>query len=135
MTSGTTSPARKATAQIIDKKLNFLRHRRRQSGQAVGLGARINMIMQDGLLHDLQDPDAGGFHSGKSRRPSKDTYGGKGDKVVNMNYQAVDAATQAIAKVDYPLQVTSTSTMPPPVPDDAPEFVQTVIGPIIGRSW
>jgi len=121
---------REMQQQIIDKKLNFYVIDAVSLAKQLGLGARINMIMQTAffMISNILTPEDS---IREIKKAIKDTYGGKGDKVVNMNYEAVDAATKAISKVDYPHQVTSAITMPPPVPDDAPEFVRTVIGPII----
>ncbi|MHC4783606.1 MAG: 4Fe-4S dicluster domain-containing protein, partial [Planctomycetota bacterium] len=65
----------------------------------------------------------------------KKTYGKKGDKIVNMNNDAVDAALSKINEVQVPDQATSTMHMHKMVPDDAPTFVKEVTGEIMaGRG-
>jgi pyruvate-ferredoxin/flavodoxin oxidoreductase len=65
----------------------------------------------------------------------KKTYGKKGDKIVNMNNDAVDAALSKINEVAVPDQATSTMHMHKMVPDDAPDFVKEVTGEIMaGRG-
>ena len=55
----------------------------------------------------------------------KKTYGKKGDKVVEMNYSAVDAAVKNIVEVKLG-KSTSGHEMPPTVPENAPDFVKEV---------
>jgi len=65
----------------------------------------------------------------------KKSYGSKGDKVIAMNNAAVDAALDKSFQVTVPAKATSTKTMPPAVPANAPEFVQDVTGEILaGRG-
>jgi len=116
--------------QIIDKKLDFYVIDAIHLAKELGLGARINMIMQTAFFmisKILPDEDS----IREIKKAILKTYGSKGEKVVKMNYAAVDAAKDAIYKVDYPDKVTSAITMPPVVPENAPEFVKTVTGPII----
>ncbi|MEZ5359599.1 MAG: pyruvate:ferredoxin (flavodoxin) oxidoreductase [Candidatus Zixiibacteriota bacterium] len=120
--------------QIIDKKLNFYVIDAIELGKKLGLGARINMIMQtaffmiSGILPEEQSV-------AEIKKAILKTYGSKGEKVVNMNYAAVDAGKDEIFKVDYPKKVSSTLEMPPIVPAHAPEFVQKVTAEMIaGRG-
>ncbi|MFH0785199.1 MAG: pyruvate:ferredoxin (flavodoxin) oxidoreductase [Pseudomonadota bacterium] len=98
-------------------------------GLALGLGARINMIMQtaffliSGILTEEQAIAA-------IKKAIYKTYGKKGDKVVEMNYGAVDAAVKNITQV--PLgDKTDGKTIPAVVPDHAPKFVKEVTARII----
>ncbi len=120
--------------QIIDKKAKFYVIDAIALAKELGLGARINMIMQTAffLISGILPKD-------KAIEAIKDsivkTYGDKGEKVVNMNFAAVDGALNKLEPVDYPTGVTSTKTRPPIVPAHAPEFVQTVTAEIIaGRG-
>jgi pyruvate-ferredoxin/flavodoxin oxidoreductase len=121
--------------QIIEKKAKFYVIDAISLAKELGLGARINMIMQtaffliSGILPKEKAIKA-------IKKAILDTYGKKGEKVVNMNYTAVDGAAEALKEVDYPHKVTSSITMPPIVPDFAPEFVKTVTAEIIaGRGY
>ena len=60
----------------------------------------------------------------------KKTYGKKGDKVVKMNYDAVDAAVKNIVEVKIPKKITG-HELPPTVPDEAPDFVKEVTAKMI----
>ncbi|MCM2270946.1 MAG: pyruvate:ferredoxin (flavodoxin) oxidoreductase [candidate division Zixibacteria bacterium] len=100
----------------------------------LGLGARINMIMQTAFF-----VISGVLPRDKAIEAIKQaivkTYGSKGEKVVNMNFAAVDAAIEGIHEVTYPAQATAKTKRPPMVPTFAPEFVKSVTGEIIaGRG-
>ncbi len=110
--------------QLIDKKAKFFIIDAVKLGKAIGLGARINMIMQtaffmiSGILTKDDAVDA-------IKKAIKKTYGIKGDKIVNMNYAAVDGAIENIVEITLPSDI-SGHEMPPIVSDDAPDFVKNV---------
>jgi pyruvate-ferredoxin/flavodoxin oxidoreductase len=111
--------------QIIDKKLKFYVIDAIGLAQELGLGARINVIMQTAFfkISNIIPIDT-------AVKAIKDaiqkTYGKKGQKVVDMNNAAVDAALEGIFEVEVPGRVTSKSHMRKMVPDDAPDFVKEV---------
>jgi len=115
---------------IIKKKLSFYVIDAIGVAKKLGLGARINMIMQTSffLISNILPKD-------KAITAIKDairkTYGRKGENVVKMNFDAVDAAVEHLQKVDYPDSVTSTFKRPPVVPESAPEYVQKVVAKIL----
>ena len=120
--------------QIIDRKAKFYVIDAIALAKELGLGARINMIMQTAffVISDILPKD-------KAIEAIKDsivkTYGDKGEKVVNMNFSAVDGALNKLEQVKYPTSVSSAKTRPPIVPTFAPDFVQTVTAEIIaGRG-
>ncbi len=121
-------PAR-VQQDIISKKINFYVIDALTLATALGLGARINMIMQTAffLISDIITKDEA-IQSIKAA--IKKTYGKKGDKVVKMNYDAVDAAVNNIVKVTVPDAVTG-HEIPPTVPDHAPDFVKEVTAKMI----
>jgi pyruvate-ferredoxin/flavodoxin oxidoreductase len=59
------------------------------------------------------------------KKAIKKSYGNKGDKVVNMNYGAVDGAIENIVEIKIPKKITG-HEMPPIVPADAPDFVKNI---------
>ncbi|MDH5297979.1 MAG: pyruvate:ferredoxin (flavodoxin) oxidoreductase, partial [Desulfobulbaceae bacterium] len=119
----------KVQKQLIDKKAKFYIIDAISLAQALGLGARINMIMQtaffliSGILTKAEAIQA-------IKDAIKKTYGKKGDKVVNMNYGAVDAAVSNIVEIKVANKV-SGHEMPPVVPVDAPDFVKEVTAKMI----
>ncbi len=116
--------------QIIDKKAKFHVIDGIKLGQELGLGSRINMIMQTAffVISDIL-PEEEAVNLIKDA--IKKTYGKKGDKIVQMNYNAVEAAREHVQEVKYPAEVTSQIKMPPIVPDDSPEFVKAVTARIM----
>jgi pyruvate-ferredoxin/flavodoxin oxidoreductase len=117
---------------LIDKEANFYVIDGYSLAKSLGLGGRINTIMQSaffeisGVLPKEQALDM-------IEMAVEDTYGDKGKAVVDMNVKAANLALERIHKVDVPNQVTSKLSMLPPVPTSAPEFVQTVTGEMIAR--
>ncbi|MGQ9662402.1 MAG: pyruvate:ferredoxin (flavodoxin) oxidoreductase [Kiritimatiellia bacterium] len=111
--------------QIIDKKIKFYVIDAIKLAHELGLGSRINTIMQtcffaiSGVLPTEQAIEA-------LKKAIKKTYGRKGDAVVQSNFKAVDAALAALQKVNVPARPAGKKRMPPPVPPDAPEFVRKV---------
>jgi len=125
---------REVQKQIIDKKVSFYVIDAIALAKQLGLGVRINMIMQTAffIISDILPKDDA---IKAIKNAILKTYGSKGEKVVNMNYSAVDGAMGALQKVDYPQEVTSKKKRPPIVSESAPEFVQNVTAEIIaGRG-
>ena len=114
---------------LINKKAKFYIIDAIALGQALGLGARINMIMQtaffliSGIITEKEAIAA-------IKNAIKKTYGKKGEKVVQMNYDAVDAAVKNIVEVKLGKSVTG-HEMPPVVPEHAPDFVKEVTSKMI----
>ncbi len=121
---------RELQKQIIDKKLKFYCIDAISIAQKLGLGARINVIMQTAFfkISNIIDIDKAVEAIKKAVEKS---YGKKGERIVDMNNSAVDAALEQIYEVKVPDSVTSKTEMPPPVPADAPQFVKEVLGEII----
>jgi pyruvate-ferredoxin/flavodoxin oxidoreductase len=119
--------------EIIDKKLRFYVIDAYAIAKGIGLGARINTIMQTAffLLSEILPKEEA---IGKIKQFIKKTYGSRGEKILKMNYAAVDEAPAHIHKIDYPDKVTSDRDMLPPVPDEAPEYVREVIGKMIAKE-
>lgn len=120
--------------QLIDAKAKFYVIDALTLGKKLGLGARINMIMQtaffsiSGILPKDKAIEA-------IKKAIVDTYGSKGEKIVNMNFAAVDGAVSAIEEVKIPNEVTSTISRPPIVPSYSTDFVKEVTAEIIaGRG-
>ncbi|MEE9369971.1 MAG: pyruvate:ferredoxin (flavodoxin) oxidoreductase [Sedimentisphaerales bacterium] len=116
--------------QIIDKKLKFYVIDAISLAQEIGLGPRINVIMQTAFfkIANIIPLDT----AVKAIKDAiRKTYGKKGEKVVEMNNAAVDSALERIYEVEVPDKVTSTIKMRPPVPEDAPDFVKDVTAEMI----
>jgi pyruvate-ferredoxin/flavodoxin oxidoreductase len=117
--------------QIIDKELDFYVIDALKIADEMGMGSRINVIMQtaffkiSGVLPEDEAVEL-------IKKAIKKTYGRKGQDVVDRNIATIDVALNSIEKVDYPKTADSNLRMIPPVPETAPEFVREVTGEIIG---
>ncbi len=116
--------------QIIDKKLKFYVIDAIAVAGELGLGGRINVIMQTAFfkISNIIPIDSAVT---AIKDAIQKTYGKKGQKVVDMNNKAVDGALDKIFEVTVPSKVTSKKKMPPVVPDDAPDFVKNVTAELI----
>ena len=116
--------------QMIDKKMKFYVIDAYKVGRETGMGERVNTIMQtcffaiSGILPRDEAIE-------KIKDSIKKTYGAKGDKIVQMNFDAVDQALVNMHEVSVPNEVTSSFELPPPVSSEAPEYVRDVLGTII----
>ncbi len=121
---------RRVQEQIIEKKLKFYMIDAYSVAKEVGLGVRINTIMQTAFFAIsgiLPREEA----IARIKEAIKKTYGKRGEAIVRQNYAAVDATLENLHEVQVPDRVTSTIEMPPVVPPEAPEFVQKVTAPMI----
>jgi pyruvate-ferredoxin/flavodoxin oxidoreductase len=119
---------------LIDKKMKFYVIDAIRIAEELGLGARINVIMQTAFfkISNVIDPQ---IAVDSIKGAIKKSYGKKGEKVVAMNNAAVDAALDKIYEVKVPAKVTSKTHIAAAVPADAPEFVKEVTGEILaGRG-
>ena len=119
---------------IINKRLRFYVIDAYKIAKEVGLGVRINTIMQTcffALSSVIPKDEA----IDSIKQFIKKTYGKRGESVVQMNFAAVDKALDNLYEVKVPKEVTSTFDIRPPVPSEAPEFVKKVTGEMIaGRG-
>ncbi len=120
--------------QILAKKLKMYVIDGYKVAKALGLGVRINTIMQTcffAISGVLPQDEA----IAKIKQAIQKTYGKQGETIVRQNYAAVDEALAHLYPVKVPDQVTSVIPLPPVVPAVAPEFVQKVIAEmIVGRG-
>lgn len=120
--------------QIIDKKLKFYVINAVKIAEDIGLGSRINTIMQTAffLISGVLPEDKA---LELIKKAVIDSYGKKGQDIVDMNMKAVSAAKEHIERVDYPGAASGELHMLPAVPENAPLFVKEVTGEIIvGRG-
>ncbi len=124
----------KMQQQLIEKKLAFYVIDAYQVASQSGMGRRINTIMQTcffAISGILPKEEA----ISKIKEAVQKTYGKKGQKVVDQNFQAIDTTLANLQQVEVPSEVTSTLEKLPPVSVHAPEFVRNVIGEIVaGRG-
>ncbi len=118
---------------IAKKQLKFFNIDAVKIAGEVGLGGRINMIMQAAffkIAKVIPVEDALVY----IKEAIKTTYGRKGDKIVNMNIQAVDRAIEALEEIKYPASWTTDTTGAEIVEEDVPDYVKNVINPILRQE-
>ena len=110
---------------ILAKKLKVYVIDAYQVANELGLGGRINTIMQtcffaiSGVLPRDEAIE-------KIKYAIKKAYGKRGEMVVRKNYAAVDSSLANLYEVTVPASVTSVIEMPAVVPAGAPSFVQEI---------
>ena len=70
-------------------------------GKEIGLGGRINTVLQSAffkLASIIPEEEAIDL----MKKAAKATYGRKGDKIVQMNYDAIDAGAKQVVEVEVP---------------------------------
>jgi len=116
--------------QIIDKKLKFYVIDAIELAKSIGLGGRINVIMQtaffliSGVLPEEKAMEL-------IKLAVEDTYGKKGRVVVEMNNRAAELTRERIQPVKVPAKAGSDLAMRQFVTAAMPEFVKNVTARII----
>ncbi len=113
---------------LFDNEIKFYTIDATTIAAEIGLGNRINMIMQSAffkLANVIPVEDAVKY----LKDAIKDSYGKKGDKIVNMNFEAVDKGITSLKKIDIP---SSWSGLSDEVKksEDVPEFIKNVLIPM-----
>ena len=113
---------------IASKKLQFYNIDAVKIAAEIGLGRRINTILQAAFFQIadvIPAEDAFKF----IKEAILESYGDKGEKIVNMNYAAVDSAASHLEKVDYP-ESWAHSTEAAAAAEEATPFVENVVRPV-----
>ncbi|MDD2337314.1 MAG: pyruvate:ferredoxin (flavodoxin) oxidoreductase [Geobacteraceae bacterium] len=121
---------REVQQQIIDKKLKFYVINAVKLAEDLGLGARINVIMQTAFFK-ISNIIPVEIAIKAIKDAIKKSYGKAGERVVAMNNQAVDATIENLFEVKVPKKATSKITIKSPISPDAPEFLRNVTAEII----
>ncbi len=120
--------------QILDKNLKFYIIDANKIAREVGLGSRVNVIMQTAFfeISKVIDPN---IAIEAIKEAIKKTYGKKGDAVVNMNISAVDKAVLAIENVDLKDKTISGEIEKiEAVPENAPSFVKNLTAKLLKKE-
>ena len=121
---------RKVQQQILDRELRVFVIDAYKVARQAGMGGRINTIMQtcffavSGVLP--QEAAIGAIKSA-----IQETYGKRGDAIVQKNFAAVDTTLAHLYEVTIPPAATSTIDILAPVPSHAPAFVRDILGTLI----
>ncbi len=116
---------RELQQQMIEKQIRFYAIDAYALAKQVGMGGRINTIMQTcffGISGILPKDEA----IGHIKKSIEKTYGKRGPEVVKRNCEVVDLALAHLREIQLPAAVSATRSRPPIVSDKAPDFVQKV---------
>jgi pyruvate-ferredoxin/flavodoxin oxidoreductase len=116
--------------QIIDKKIRFYNINALNIADKVGLGTRINTVMQaaffkiSGIFPEKEAIDL-------IKNAIKKTFGRKGEDIVKMNWAAVDGASDALEEVKIPQSIGKAYEPKKLIADDADDYAKDIIEPIM----
>lgn len=114
---------------IAAKNINFYSINAVDIAREIGLGNRINMVMQAAffkLTGVIPVEDAASY----LKKEVEKNYGRKGKKVVDMNCQAIDKGMHAFRKIDVPESWKDAVGGRDTRKDDVPEFVEKILVPM-----
>jgi pyruvate-ferredoxin/flavodoxin oxidoreductase len=111
--------------QVIDKNLRLFVIDANKVAKEVGLGSRINTVMQPCFFHlsgVLPTEEA----IVRIKDAVKKAYSKRGAAVVERNYDAIDRALAELTEVEVPDKADGELHRMPPLPSQAPDFVKNV---------
>ncbi|NLG86183.1 MAG: pyruvate:ferredoxin (flavodoxin) oxidoreductase, partial [Firmicutes bacterium] len=117
---------------IAQKQLKFYNIDAERIAAEVGLGGRINTIMQTAFFQiaNVIEPEKAIQYIKEAIRK---TFGKKGEDIVNMNIASVDKALEALEEVHYPAEWAKAKDEPVEVKDE-PAFVRDVMRPMLRQE-
>ncbi len=118
--------------KIAQMKLDFYNIDAVKIATEIGLGGRINMIMQAAffqIANVIPPEQALTYMKGAIKK----SYGKKGDKIVQMNNSAVDAAVGGLKKITVP-ESWARAGQQAYADKDEPEYVKSVMRPMLAQQ-
>ena len=118
---------------LAQKKAKFYTINAIELAAKVGMGGRINTIMQAAffkLANIIPYEDADKY----MKAYAKKTYGKKGDAVVQKNWDAIDIAISGLKEVSVPAEWATATTGAVPVKVEASEYFDKLIQPILAQE-
>ena len=113
---------------ILERKIKFYNINALEIATSVGLGNRINMVMQTAFFKI-----SGILPEEKAialiKKAIEKEYGKKGKEIVDMNCKAVDKTVEALVQIDIPTKECVGAVIEPYMSSDEP-FVKDVMRPI-----
>ena len=118
---------------LARKKIRFFNVDAVKVAMEVGLGGRINMIMQTAFFKLAEVIP---FEQAVTllKESIKKTYGNKGEKVVNMNIAAVDKALDALVEIKVPAEWADAKDACCGCHHDDPEYISEVVRPMLAQQ-
>ncbi|MCD8089212.1 MAG: pyruvate:ferredoxin (flavodoxin) oxidoreductase [Clostridiales bacterium] len=110
---------------IAEKNIELYTINAVEIGKELGLGSKFNAVLQAAffdIANIIPREDAVDY----MKQAIKKTYGRKGDAIVNMNYNAVDAGISRYHKVEIPADWADAVDAPAAAAADRPDFIKNV---------
>ena len=114
---------------IAENEINFYTVNATKIASEIGLGRRINMIMQSAffkLAEIIPQEEATEY----LKASIKKAYGKKGEKVVNMNYEAVEAGMNSLVKINVPESWKTATEEAKVETKEVTDFVKNIMNPM-----
>jgi pyruvate-ferredoxin/flavodoxin oxidoreductase len=114
---------------IAENEIKFYTINATEIANEIGLGNRINMIMQSAffkLAEVISVEDA----VAELKKAIDKSYGNKGEKIVKMNEAAVDKGVTDIVEIEVPASWKALNAEKSEEASDKPEFITNVVEPI-----
>ena len=114
---------------IAENNINFYTVNATKIASEIGLGNRINMIMQSAffkLAEIIPETEAIEYLKDSISK----AYGKKGEKVVNMNFEAVEAGMNALVKIEVPSNWANAEEVETSLDSDEPDFIKNILRPM-----
>ena len=114
---------------IPENEINFYTVNATKIASEIGLGRRINMIMQSAffkLAEIIPQEEATEY----LKASIKKAYGKKGEKVVNMNYEAVEAGMNSLVKINVPESWKGATDEAKVETKEVTDFVKNIMNPM-----
>ena len=111
---------------LAENEINFYIINGTKLGEELGLGTRTNTIMQSaffkitGVIPFEKAVEA-------MKKAIVKSYGSKGEKIVNMNYSAVDAGGKNVVKVEVPAEWKNIKLEEEVAATDRPEYISNFV--------
>ena len=118
---------------IAEHNINFYTINATKLAVDIGLGGRINMIMQSAFfkLTEVLPIEEAVEHL---KRSIVDAYGTKGEEIVNMNYEAVDMGLNNLNKIEVKESWKNAEEEKVEEANNRPDFIKNILDPMVRQE-
>ncbi|MEL7588116.1 MAG: pyruvate:ferredoxin (flavodoxin) oxidoreductase [Prolixibacteraceae bacterium] len=111
---------------LAKNQINFYVINGTKLGEELGLGTRTNTIMQSAFFK-ITNVIPFDVAVDQMKKAIVKSYGKKGEKIVNMNFAAVDAGGQYVRKIDVPVEWADLKLEDELAAGDRPEYISKFV--------
>ncbi len=115
--------------KAAEKKINLYIINSVAIAEEIGLGSRTNTILQAAffkITNIISIDDAAKY----MKEAIVNSYGNKGEKIVNMNYAAVDKGIEMVKQVEVPSSWSDIEVVPQEADESLPEWIRNIGNPV-----